>query len=235
MKNICGPWSRTYGTDMTEYVAAVGLYMACGIDDPSHFPLPDPEGEFTAGYAATPLAILLEPAIPDDVRSHLNRFQGDRSFEKEICRDPHRTVTATIGETLMIGAEADGPKGSVYTDHRDPITFHWMTENGLGWGRVRAKLPVDARVQESSVEAVFHPTPESPASVKVELSAPGLTRAAITPTHWALPGLVITLGGSMTAPTVTETDYGLLLRYSTEGMNPTLDLSMEVADGKDQD
>ena len=41
LRNICGPFARAYGMDMTRYNALVGMCIAMGLDGPEHAPLPD--------------------------------------------------------------------------------------------------------------------------------------------------------------------------------------------------
>jgi hypothetical protein len=213
MRNMCGPYDRSYGMDMTDYLALLGLWIAAVL--PAEVaPLPDVSRHFehAADFFFMPLVALVGSKPPDDVLPHLTTFQGERLLERTI--EPERTVTAWLSESLMLGAEADY-LNATRTDQFHPATAHWQIPDGrVGWLRTRC---------EGLIQAVVRP-------YQLQLSSPARTTyvfeiwtrqseaSQIQADQWHLPGVTIHLDRADTLFTVTRSDH--LLRVQFESHEP---------------
>jgi len=188
MRNICGPYDRSYGMDMTDYLALLGLWIAAVLP-PEYAPLPEVDRHFehAADFFFMPLVALLRSNPPNDVMPYLTAFQGERFLERTI--EPNRTVTAWLSEELMIGAEADH-LNPTRSDQFHPATVHWQTSDGaVHWLRTRC---------ESLVQAVAEPHRLQLSSKKTtnlifEIDAVDADTSMIHADQWVLPGLTVQL------------------------------------------
>ncbi|MCC6803561.1 MAG: hypothetical protein IT319_11815 [Anaerolineae bacterium] len=213
MRNICGPYDRSYGMDMTDYLALLGLWIAAVVP-PTHAPLPDVHRHFehAADFFFMPLVALVGSKPPGDVLPALTTFQGERNAARTI--EPNRTVTAWLSEGLMLGAEADH-LNQTRTDQFHPATAHWQTPDGaVCWLRTRCETLIQAfaeprRLQLSSRE---------PVAFVFEIRAPGADATLIHADQWRLPGLNIRLDRPDT-PFTAEQDGGVI-RVRFEASEP---------------
>jgi len=211
MRNLCGPFDRAYGMDMTRYAALVGLWTwaavgreAAAFPDPARFF--DHEGDFCFG----PCIARVGAVVPEDVLPHLHAFAGERQVERIITASPLRIATAWLSERVMLGAEEG--RGEHWNGTQfHPATAHWVCPDGsVGWLRVRHTVPLDARASAGRL-SVTCPVPGD--VVAVEIVAAGVTAAAITPKEWHLPGIVIAVETNAPVPTVTTNGDMLTVQY----------------------
>jgi hypothetical protein len=192
LRNLCGPYSRAYGMDMTRYVAGLGCWIA-SVVSPDRAPLPT-FGDAVAhahDFFELPLVAALGPRPPADVRAHLDGFRGERAVEQVVTREPRRVASARLRERIMWGGEATG--GHIVHWQHHPATIHWKTpDGGVGWLRLRTTAPVDAvagedglaiavrsdlawlRKAEIPVWLELHPAPADPGPPSPLLRLPGL-------------------------------------------------------------
>jgi len=228
LRNIAGPYTRSYGMDMRQYSALVGLciWLAVGHDCA---PFPDGEDtEFSSEFCYGPCLSLLDVVVPDDALPHLTAFSGPRHVERTISTQPRRIATAWLGDDRMIGAESttlDGPSVDIFirlSDQFHPAVFHWQTPSGrVGWGRLRYAGPVDARAERDSLSVSIGILPElerklgeSCRSVVFELCAPGIDKGAIEAEQWGLPGLRIDVDTPIPTADLTCSDDTVEIRYT---------------------
>jgi hypothetical protein len=233
LKNIAGPYDRSYGMDMRRYVALLGewIWLVTGREDA---PFPDLNRPFTpfragsfahaADFCFGPLIAMLGPRVPPDVIPHLLAFRGERTVERVIADSPRRVATAWQGERAMIGAEhtslTDIGQGQFH-----PATIHWQASaDQVGWARLIAAGPVDAVASPRRLAVV------SSGPLTFLLDAPGIDPTMAQPDHWRLPGLEARIEAS--APATVERDGArLLVRYAAEagqGVRVTLELCMRA-------
>lgn len=108
LKNMCGPFTRSYGMDMTTYGALLGMQIWLGVGR-SEAPFPFPaDGVFDHchDFCWGPCMAILDARIPSDVLPHFTEFSGERFIERRISAKPDRVATAWLSDVLMIGAEA---------------------------------------------------------------------------------------------------------------------------------
>ena len=186
LRNLCGPFDRAYGMDMTRYAAVVGewIWLVTGQDQA---PFPDIELTFahTPDFIYSPCAALLGAAVPEEARAHFLAFQGPRQVEQVIASDPRRTATAWLEENFMWGAEhtSRSKQGSAQFH---AATLHWRVgPSSVGWMRLVHAEPVDAVVKGRTL------TIQGSGMLTFQIFAPGLSESDLRPEGWALPNLTV--------------------------------------------
>lgn len=183
MRNMCGPFVRAYGMDMTRYCALTGLWIGLAVGDPLLAPWPASGGRHEGERAYAPIFAILRPEVPDDVLPHLRRFDGPRRLQRSF-RDTQATVL--MENDLMMGAATLERRW----DQHHPATIHWIPAPGqpVGWilltGLNEGVVPV---VTDYRLE-IRRPLP-SDESIQFLVSAPALDETAINRDRWNLPGL----------------------------------------------
>jgi hypothetical protein len=228
MRNLAGPYDRSYGMDLRRYAGLLGLWiwLAAGR---AHAPFPDPDHPFEHSwdFGAAPAYALLGAVVPTDALPHFLAFQGERSVEQVLADNPRRVATAWVGERLLIGAEAGG--GEARSSQFHPATLHWqLPDSTVGWLRLRAQGAVDARAEPGVLALTYS---GGATQVAFEIFAPGATAAAVVRTHWELPGLAVGVETDAGALTVHERDDGLELRYRVEERPARFLLRVEAVPG----
>ena len=154
LRNLCGPYSRAYGMDMTGYVATLGGWIAPHVAAAAA-PLP-PLGDAVPhahDLFELPLIAALGSRAPADVVGGLRTFGGPREVEQRI--DARRTATARLHEEIMWGGEHTGGR-YVHWQH-NPATLHWRRPDGrVGWIRLASNAPVDATADARGLAVTVH-------------------------------------------------------------------------------
>ncbi len=211
MRNMCGPYDRSYGMDMTDYLASLGLWIAAALPA-ANAPLPDVDRQFehAADFFFMPEVALIGAEPPDDVLPALTAFQGERFLERTI--EPNRTVTAWLSKRLMLGAEADYHNAS-RTDQFHPATAHWQTANGsVSWLRTRSEKLIQAvaeprRLQLSSRERI---------TFAFEIYTADADTSMVHADQWTLPGLIVHLARPDTPFTTTKIGDSLHVQFESD-------------------
>jgi hypothetical protein len=147
LRNLCGPYDRAYGLDMTRYAALLGLWLWWASGDAGRA-FPDVEQPF--GHAldvcAAPLIAVAPPEMPSDVAMALIERAPHRSIERRVGA---RTITARLTPDWMLGAidraELD-PNGQAM-----PVTAHWRCRSG-GVGALCVQGTLAAAVDGATIE-----------------------------------------------------------------------------------
>ena len=182
LRNLCGPFDRAYGMDMTRYAAVVGewIWLVTGQEQA---PFPDIELPFahTPDFLYSPCAALLGAAVPEEARAHFLAFQGPRQVEHVIASEPRRTATAWLEENFMWGAEHTSRAKQGYAQFHS-ATLHWkIAPDNVGWMRLVHAEPVDAVVEGHTL------TIQGSGMLTFQICAPGLSEDDLRPAAWALP------------------------------------------------
>lgn len=189
LKNLCGPFDRSYGMDLTRYVSLVGVWLGLVLE-PELVPLPPLTGPLDHGgdLVATPTYTAVGALIPDDAIASFRTFGGERAFTRRISGP--RVATVWIGRDLMIGAEATGlTRGADTKAQLHAATVHWRAPDAsVGWIVLRHSPAVDARADKNLLTVTT-----LPGDTMFQISAPGLTPAALAKGHWSLAGLRVDL------------------------------------------
>lgn len=223
MKNMSGPYDRSYGMDMRKYVTSVGISMRIGLGK-ELAALPDtnvaPEN-FQATHkndlVSSMWAAAVGVRIPEEARAVFTSFSGERSVERLIQKSPQRIATAWLTEDLMLGAEDASASKPVWNQYH-LATMHWRsTNNDVAWLKLMNFLPADARVEKNNLKIksfVWHGlggeervfvfrayTPDAPAGV------------TISPEQWQFPGLKVRVETNIEGPFVSRNGPYTEIRY----------------------
>jgi hypothetical protein len=143
LRNLCGPYSRAYGMDMTGYVALLGLWMPGPV-------VPAMSSPFAHSHDLTmaPLVDLLG-GPPDDVALR----DDERVVEQTLPGG--RVATGWLSRGVMVGGERGGRFRAEGQYH--PATAHWSLPDGsVGWLRLRHRGPLSATASSGTLEVQVH-------------------------------------------------------------------------------
>ena len=203
LRNLCGPFDRAYGMDMTRYAAVVGewIWLVTGQEQA---PFPDIELPFahTPDFIYSPCAALLGAAVPEEAQAHFLAFQEPRQVEHVIASEPRRTATAWLEENFMWGAEHTS-RSKPGSAQFHSATLHWKSAPNsvgspagaryaryaqgasVGWMRLVHAEAVDAVVEGRTL------TIRGSGMLTFQIYAPGLSESDLHPAAWSLPNLPV--------------------------------------------
>ena len=233
MQNICGPFVRAYGMDMTRYCALIGLWISLAVRDPALSPWPASGGHHQGERVYAPIFAILGAEVPDDVMPHLRRFVGPRRFERTFGETK---ATVLIEKDLMMGAATFTRRW----DQHHPATIHWLPDGSrpVGWILLTGLNDgVAPAVTERCLQIRRQSKSDGP--IQFLVSARNLNETSIAADRWNLPGLRVNVQvvDGVTLEQVQWIDHPrydrcLEVRYSTpatmaEG-TPALTLRLEL-------
>ena len=159
MRNLAGPWDRSYSFDMNIHLGHLSLWLAPIIGRKESGLREYPETMSHArDWAWAPLIAVHSEfhnsLLSDDLKESLKTFDKERTWRGQAYYPPYdlesRNITTWLGEKLMIGAQSyrtqsrNGPSNNNGQFH--PAVAQWMHGDGeIGWLSVRftsiASLP----------------------------------------------------------------------------------------------
>lgn len=238
LRNLCGPFSRSYGMDMTRYTALVSLafWMAFGkaaTPFPERNQQPGTRLGIDAEFAYGPCMAIYDSNAPDDVRESVDSFVGPRRIEKTITNEPRRIATAWMDETYMLGAEHTGDYAArSYQFHA--ATAHWRCPDGaVGWLRLKHIGPTHATADEGRISLTAPADADTRShdgdstTFTFVVYAPGITPTAFDDPTWSLPGMTVTCETNLSAPDVAQSGETVELTYTAPPGTASFDLSFE--------
>ncbi len=206
LRNLCGPYARAYGMDMTGYAALLGLWIWDGLGaEVAPFPSPDGQLEHAHDLCLAPCVEALGARIPPDVVPAMQRFGEERFVEQVVDPAVGLVATGWLSEDVMIGAGRGG--GFNATRQYHPATVHWRAPDGsVAWLRLVHDGPLDAVAGRGTLTVTVHDHPRrGPADTRVESSDAGTFAAD----RWSFPGLAIQVAdGPPTSPAGVLTTGG---------------------------
>ena len=186
LRNVSGPYDRSYGMDMESYVSVVGVWMRTVLDA-QNAPLPKitASTDHVADVLFAPHFAILGTRIPPEALEQMKKFQGDHLLHKQITEE--RIATAWIGRDVMFGGEITGKtKDAGTTTQFHPATIQWRTPTGqIGWVRLMESPMIDATADKQGL------TISATGTVRLRLHAKDLVQTKISATTWELPGLTV--------------------------------------------
>jgi hypothetical protein len=136
LKNMAGPYFRSYGMDMSKYYSITGIVMAVALNDENLAPLP--KGKAPRYLEISNISPLLHLGIqvPENTFQHLHKNSSDRFLERFITNqyfagDSLKRITASIQSDWMMGGIWGNRRvwNQTYTG-----TIHWKNSGGeIGW------------------------------------------------------------------------------------------------------
>ncbi|KAI8814996.1 hypothetical protein BJ742DRAFT_781863 [Cladochytrium replicatum] len=159
LKNVAGPWDRTYGMDMTQYQSIAGLYIWSAIGREQ---APNPSSLAGAWHVADfgfgHLVALTSPTalkyFPPSAISSFKKFSGEKTITRNIRSSPFnetfRTDTVWMNSTVAIGGQnvdeiygfrssyAYNPAVILFKAQPNAPTISWITFFAEGTARINA-------------------------------------------------------------------------------------------------
>ena len=187
LRNISGPYDRSYGMDMESYVAVTGLWLR-SVLPAAQAPLPEQlslSTDHMADLWTAPQIAILSAHIPAPAMKKFRSFAGPHLVTRTI--DEHRVATAWIGEHAIWGGEATSLTKNVGpTSQFHPATVQWRTPSGkIGWIQLTRAPNLNATADRDGI------TIEARGDVSFRIAASGIVAPSITAQQWNLPGLTI--------------------------------------------
>jgi len=195
LRNLCGPYDRAYGMDMTRYAALLGLWLwwACG-DAGRAFPNVTAPFGHALDVCAAPLLAVATPTLPDAVVPRLLDPAPVRSIARRVGS---RSVTAAMTADWMLGAvdrAAFDPTGQAR-----PATAHWRDPTGgVGWLSIRGELA--GTVTDATIEV----RADAPLSIGWRAGADD----AFDSRRWTLGGRRIAVAGCAVSDVAVRAERG---------------------------
>jgi hypothetical protein len=211
LRNISGPYDRSYGMDMQSYVAVTGLWLRTVLDA-EHAPLAsfDPPVDHVTDLWFIPALVVLDTQIPADAMKSFSAFPGEHQVRRPITGK--RIATAWIGRNLIYGGEITGHTIDVDAESQfHPVTAQWKTPGGkIGWLKLTRSPLIDASADKQGI--VISAT----GNVSFRICAPGLVAASVKSSEWTLPGLVVHV--ETDSAKFTAKQYGQFVDLKYAGM-----------------
>lgn len=246
LKNMCGPFTRSYGMNMPTYGALLGMSIWVGMGR-NLAPFPKLKGYFDHchDFCYGPCFGLVSTNIPKNIRSQLEIFSDERLIKKRISSIPDRVATAWLCNNIMIGAEAtvlgEPYKNTFYnlSNQFHPVTMHWKLSNGkIGWMRLCHIGAVNARAGKGSL------TITAKMERKLEKNygdnhrnfvfqfcfSKGNGKINFSTDRWVLPGLHMDVKANVDKPEVVyhEDKINIIYTVTTLDLEPRFEFDIQV-------
>ena len=209
LRNISGPYDRSYGMDMRSYVSVTGLWLRTELDA-DEAPLP----RFDAGLVDhaddlwfVPPIVALGTRIPADAMRSFEHFGGEHEVRQPIAEG--RIATAWIGKDLIYGGEITGhTRGVDAASQFHPVTVQWQAPGRVGWIQLTRCPPIDADADRKGI------TITAQGDVSFRMFAPGIAAAEVTAGEWKLPGLTVRVKADEKSFSVQQHGDSLYVKYA---------------------
>ncbi len=209
LRNISGPYDRSYGMDMQSYVSVVGLCLRTVLDA-RQAPLPnlDPPVDHVGDLFFAPELVVLDTQIPADAMKSFRALQAEHQVHRPITDD--RIATAWIGKNVIYGGEiTNHTRGVDGTSQFHPVTAQWLLPGGkIGWIQMIQTPPIDASASQGKIEIT------AAGDVRFRIFAPGVTAQKLQQKLWTMPGLTVRVDGDAKAFSVQANQQFFELTYT---------------------
>ncbi|KAG5661833.1 hypothetical protein KAF25_004072 [Fusarium avenaceum] len=208
MKNMAGPWDRSYGYDMNRYLSlmAIWFWSLAGKENSSLIKRPEIMSHM-ADYAWGPLFAALtkshQKLIPKEVLKGLTTFKGEHNFTASTYYPPFdtvpRNITSWLSKKLTIGAQSykqislGGPGQN--QEAYNPAVIQWDTGSEISFiSLYPSETALDVQVAPGKLSLSY---PRGNSSSRFSLMV-GTFREKPTITGWHdLPKLNVSVTGNM--------------------------------------
>jgi hypothetical protein len=209
LRNVSGPYDRSYGMDMESYVSIVGVWMRTVLDA-QNAPLPKitASTDHVADVWFAPHLSILGTRIPAEALQQMKEFQGDHLLHNQIAEQ--RVATAWIGRDVIFGGEITGKtKDAGTTTQFHPATIQWRTPSGeIGWVRLMESPMIDVTADKQGL------TISTTGTIRLRIHAKDLVQTKISATNWELPGLSVAVTSDNKNFSVQKTEDAIDLTYA---------------------
>jgi hypothetical protein len=202
LRNIAGPYDRSYGMDMETYVAYTGVWIRALLPpDKAPLPIPDAHTDHLGDLWFAPHVAVLGAKPPEAALAKMKTFSGEHMVERQITDD--RSATAWIGDKIILGGENTKlTKGAPHDTQFHPATAQWRTPSGsIGWFYVWQSPKIDVNVNHTTMAIATEGT------ITIRLKTEGTKLEDLAANKWTLPGLTVTLEGDQKSFDVKPSTY----------------------------
>jgi hypothetical protein len=187
LRNVSGPYDRSYGMDMRSCVSILGLWLRTVLDA-GQAPLPaldSPPVDHVADLWLVPLIVVLDTHIPRDAMARFQSFPGPHPVNLPI--EGERVGTAWIGKDVIYGGEITGHTRDVDAHSQfHPVTVQWRAPDGtIGWIQLTRCPMIDATADKTGISIA------ADGDVSFRIDAPGATASQAGKDQWTLAGLTV--------------------------------------------
>lgn len=189
LKNLPGPYFRSYGMDMQKYNTILGLWIAVATDDENIAPFP--RLPFAKAYEMSNIAPIfhLGLSLSQSQLASLKEFGSPRHLTQCVAKtfpaDSEKQVTFTINKDWMMGGLWGNRRawGQIKTG-----AIHWKTAAGeVSWLLVPGDGKTNVRVTETHMNIYL--ADQSASVVEIYLYATKLATNQFDDQQWGLPGM----------------------------------------------
>jgi hypothetical protein len=209
LRNVSGPYDRSYGMDMESYVSIVGVWMRTVLDAKSA-PLPPiaASTDHVADVWFAPHITILGTPIPADALAKMKKFDGDHQLRKQITEE--RVATAWIGRDVIFGGESTNKtKDAGTTSQFHPATVQWRTPSGeIGWVRLVQSPMIDVTADEHGLKI------SATGTIRLRIHAKEMVQAKVGEKQWDLPGLRVSVDSDAKIFSIEKAEDATDLVYS---------------------
>jgi hypothetical protein len=230
LKNMAGPFDRSYGMDMQRYATTTGMWIWMMVGR-EIAPFPDITHTFkhALDFCFAPCYVAVDVSMPEAALQHFLTFQGERQIERVIADEPRRVATAWIGNTLLLGGESTEQSEPTSTQFH-PATIHWKSpQNRVSWVKLAYTMPVDAHAEKGLITLSFQGQGEQTPAIIFEIDTPeGSTLPSIQPHLWQLSGLTIQVETNAPYLGVKEQGEFCEVHYSVQSLAPGMPIQFTL-------
>ena len=211
LRNISGPYDRSYGMDMQSYVSVTGIWLRTVLDA-DQAPLTgfdNPPVDHVGDLWFVPPIVVLDTHIPPDAMKKFRSFQGEHEVRRPIADE--RIATAWIGKNVIYGGEITGHTKDVGPPSQfHPVTVQWLAPGGkIGWIQLTQCPMIDATADKQHIVIST-----AAGDVSFRISAPGVASTGATENKWSLPGLSVGVETDSRGFTAEQHGQFVDLKYS---------------------
>ncbi len=213
LKNMVGPYFRSYGMDMTQYTALTGECIALALNDGQRAPVPEVgTGRHSFEWNYAPLFTVLGEAVPSNALKSLVEFTGARRLQRTVVTRRHEhQIQAVVEERWMIGSATNLLRR---WDQRCPGTIHWQAndQHQVGWLLVCGENAASCTIERNTLQVRLPLKDRADHPLRIQLNAPGVTPEMVTSAEWKLPGITLKVATPLGTPVVKWTNAARLGR-----------------------
>ncbi len=210
LKNLVGPYFRSYGMDMKKYCSITGIWIAIALDDGKLAPLPVVNGAKMEEMSNLSPILHLGLAIPKTVMSELKVFTPrqkiDRMVFSKMAGDTLKHITAIVNSEWMMGGLWGNRR---IWNQVKAGTIHWNNPEGESeWLMVPGDGKTNVRVTNAGM--YIYLANEKSNDFSIYVYAKELSDSNFTLDTWKFPSMKLGIQSTLKRNLEKITEQGVL-------------------------